>query len=136
MVPPSRTQVPVVALRARVVPVLVSVPVRLTVPPLRLKVPSWASANVPPRFTVELVAVMVPPLDQLPERFSVEFVTVVVLLLDQGPERLRLPPFAASSGPVLDQVAALTVTAPPLASASMVPWLTRLTLLGPPMLPL
>ena len=35
---------------------------RLTVPPVRLKLPSAAWVNVPPRFTVALVAVIVPAL--------------------------------------------------------------------------
>ena len=42
--------------------VLFSVPVRFTVPPLRLKVPRPPVANVPPRFTVALVALLVAPL--------------------------------------------------------------------------
>src|SRR6516162_10654218 len=63
IVPPATVQVPVVSLRARVVPELFNIPVRLTIPPERLKVPRSATANVPPRFTVELfVEVIVPEL--------------------------------------------------------------------------
>ena len=81
IVPPSRFQEPVAAVKASVVPVLSNVPTRFTVPPLRLIVPSAASVNSPPRFTVLLVAVIVPAFDHavlLFPRFSVAPVALIV----------------------------------------------------------
>ena len=45
---------------------LLTVPLIVTVPPLRMKLPIPEGANVPPKFTVALVAVIVPLLLQLP----------------------------------------------------------------------
>ena len=81
MVPPTRFHEPVVVVKARVVPVLFSVPVMFTVPPVRVNEPSAARVKLPPRLTVLLVAVIVPSLDQvlleLP-RLSVEPEAVMV----------------------------------------------------------
>src|SRR5437867_4026668 len=60
---------------------LTSVPNRFTVPPVRFRLPNRAVVNVPPRFTVELLALIVPPLPQLPLRLNVPLVTVSTPLL-------------------------------------------------------
>ena len=49
----------------------VSVPVRLTVPPVRLNAPNCAKPNVPPRFTVEFVEETVPVLDHEPLKLTI-----------------------------------------------------------------
>src|SRR5262249_6067786 len=71
IVPPARFQVGPVP-TVRLLPVLVSVPVRFTVPPLIEKplTPDAAVAKVPPRFSVEEVALTLPAFCQAPLRFS------------------------------------------------------------------
>ncbi len=49
---------------ARVVSVLSNVPTRFTVPPLCVNVPKAVNVNNPPRFTVLLLALIVPALLQ------------------------------------------------------------------------
>jgi len=74
MVPPSRFQVPVVLVNARVLPALLSEPVMLTVPPVLLNVLRLMPAvvNEPPMLRAPLVTVMVPAaLLQEPPRLSV-----------------------------------------------------------------
>ena len=53
-------------------------PVTFTVPPLRLNVPKFAWEKLPARFTVELVAVIVPRLLKLPPSVSVDPLAVTV----------------------------------------------------------
>ena len=128
MVPPSRHG-PVVSSRARVVPVLLRVPVRLTVPPERLKVPRPARVKEPPRFTVEFVVLMVPSLSQEPLRARVP-----PLLMDTvWPRafwralRLKLPPFKPSIVPWFVVVPVLIVMVLPEVSDLIVPWLRRIS---------
>ena len=105
IVPPARFHEPVVASRASVVPVLSSVPVRFTVPPVRLNVPRPASVKLPPRFTVELVAVIVPVLLQAlveeldwSPRFSVAPVAVIVEAFVHVPSSDSVVPAGCSKG--------------------------------------
>src|SRR4051812_26313919 len=95
MMPPAKFHEPVAALSARAVPVSTSVPVRLTVPPLRWKLPRAAGVKPPPRVTVLLVAAMVPWFDHPPEllpRGSAAPGAVMAepAALVQEPERERL----------------------------------------------
>src|SRR5712664_1103299 len=148
IVPPTRFQEPVVAVRARVLLVLSSVPVRFTVPPERLKVPKPAVVKLPPRFTVEVLSVIVPVLLQTPEpepRFSVAPVPVIVDVLLQVPPSDSVVPVGAVSPRLLTQLAPakinwlpgpvtlaafrlpvspLTLSVSPLATCS-VPWLVK-----------
>ena len=70
IVPPARLITPVAVLKTKVLPVLVNVPVRFTVPtlPARLKVPAPVvkALKVPPRFNVPPVTVIAPALLQGP----------------------------------------------------------------------
>src|SRR4051794_40765354 len=135
-VPPARFQLPVVVSSARVAPALASVPVRLTTPPLRLKLPNPATVKLPPRFTVELLSDILPALDQLPEILSVLPPPVGLGVTLIWAPRALLPvaacsdsvaPLAACIVPLFCQLLPPTRMVPE-PSAAMVPWLTRLTL--------
>src|SRR4051812_12326153 len=96
----SRFQLPVAADNARFP---VSVPVRFTVPPVRLNVPKVAWVKLPPRLTVELVAEIVPALLQalsgdVSPRLRVA--EVAVMLAPAG--LVQVPPSASvvPAGPV------------------------------------
>jgi hypothetical protein len=108
-VPPASCHEPVVAVRAKVAAALFSVPVMLTMPPVRLNVPRSAVLTVPSRLTVPALTVMVP-------------------LLLQAPRMVSVPPPLPSRLPELDNVVPKkpTTIIPPAASALMAPWLTRL----------
>src|SRR5260370_14343711 len=129
MVPPSRFHEPVVgASSARMRPALLSVPVRLTVPPLRLQVPAGVGRG-PRRFRVPRLTVSGPLLDQEPARLRVEPLALRLPLLAQMPLTVRLPPWAWMV-PLLAPWLGPLATSPrkterlPLAvSALMVPWL-------------
>ena len=101
--PPPITHDPVVAFKINVVPVLVSVPVTFTVPPLRTNVPTWAVVTVPPKFSAVFVTVNVPVLLHAPLSVTVESVAVML--------------------PVFTRL--LTVSVPPLI-ARIVPWFVTL----------
>ena len=134
IVPPARFQDPVIAFSASVVPVLVKVPVRLTVPPERLRVASCAWVKVPPRFSVLLVALTLPGLVQAPSRVRVPPPSIEIMpALDPDPEIVKPPPLEAWIMASLLQPVALIVRVP-APSARIVPWLTTLTLAGPPKL--
>ncbi len=53
IVPPDRSQEPVLAVKANVFPVLSRVPVRFTVPPLRVSVPKPAVVKLPPKLRID-----------------------------------------------------------------------------------
>src|SRR5262249_26050587 len=63
--PPARSQEPVAAGRASVWRLFETVPSRLTVPPLRRKVPTEAAVKVVPRFKVPAARLITPLLLQL-----------------------------------------------------------------------
>jgi hypothetical protein len=74
IVPPERFQLPVVASRVSVLALLLSVPVTFTVPPVRDRPGKLIPPvlNVPPRFKVALLVVMVPAVSlQAPPNDSV-----------------------------------------------------------------
>ncbi len=105
LITPKKFHDPVAAFNVSVEPVLVSVPLRLTVPPVRLIAPNPAVVKVPPRLRVEFVTVMVPVLVQLLPRFSVESVAVIVPVLPVA--RLftaNVAPLVACAVPVLTNV--------------------------------
>ena len=79
--------------RSKVVPELLTVPSMVAVPPLRMKVPMPADVNVPPKFTVALVAVIVPPLLQLP----VKVIDVPLARI----EPVLFSPFKSSDPPLI-----------------------------------
>src|SRR5688572_1420231 len=96
-VPPAKFHVPSVSLSVRP-PVMV--PVRFTVPPVRVNRPGSFTdgvVNAPPRFTTPPVTPIVPVFDQSPEVLSEPpLPTAIVPLLAQlGPARLSAPPSAA-----------------------------------------
>ena len=70
IVPPNSRHEPLAAFRTSVVPVLLSVPLRFTVPPERTMLPARLIENVPPSVNVEFVELMVPALDQFPPRVN------------------------------------------------------------------
>ena len=72
---------------------LLTVPLIVTVPPLRMNVPMPAGVNVPPSATAELVAVRVPPLLQLP----VKLIEVPLATI----EPVLLSPFNSSEPPLI-----------------------------------
>src|SRR6266516_5619848 len=84
-VPPLSTQEPVVASRARIPPPRSNVPVRFTVPPERLRMPSLAGTKLPPRLRVELVKLSVPALFQAPLKLMAELLTASTPALVQVP---------------------------------------------------
>src|SRR4051812_43529113 len=103
IVPPERFQLPVVASSVSVAPVLFNVPVRLTVLPVRENPGKLIPPvlNVPPRFSVALLAVIMPAVSL------------------HAPPRLSVVPAAADTVPALDQlvgamfnVPAVTCTVP------------------------
>src|SRR5262249_57016002 len=65
IVPPARFHEPVVSLSSSVPPVLFKVPARLTVPPLRLKVPNDVGVKTPPSVIVLPVSLSVPLLSHV-----------------------------------------------------------------------
>src|SRR5579859_5729654 len=67
---------------ASVVPVFVSVPTRLIVPPVGLKVPKAAAVNRPPRFTVELLVLIVPAFDHWDDGLPKLRVAPVTLIVE------------------------------------------------------
>src|ERR1043166_5514617 len=82
-----------------------SVPMRFTVPPVRLNTPKPACVKLPPRFTVPLVALMVPVLFQLLPKVSVEVSAVIVPLLPQVELLMfTVHPLVATSAPELVKV--------------------------------
>jgi hypothetical protein len=84
----------VVPLSVSVEPVLSSVPVKLTVPPLRDHVPSPEVVNEPPRFNVPAVTLIVPVFLQLPETLTVAPETLIVPVFVHPPTlgvRLHVP---------------------------------------------
>ena len=108
--------------RSKVVPELLTVPLIVTVPPLRIKVPMPAGVNVPPRATAELVAVIVPLLLQLP----VKLIDVPLARI----EPVLLSPFN-SQRPAVDRLNISLIVkrgageqdAGAAVSEEMVPWL-------------
>ena len=104
MVPPLKLSEPVVALMARVLPLLFRTPVRLVAPPVLVSVARSAVPKAPPRLRIPLAEESTPVLDQLP---------AVV----------RVPP-AVIRVPGLVQLVPVTVMTP-APSALMAPWLTR-----------
>ncbi len=103
--PRRMNQLPVVA--SSVSPdVFVRVPVRFTVPPVRLIVPRFGGVKLPPRLTVPPASSIVPVFAQLPAN-------------------VRVAPLEARSVPVLVQFEAATVRVPP-PSESISPSLVRL----------
>ncbi len=122
-VPPSNTHEPLAALSARVVPVLVSTPVRLTVPPLRVNAPKSASVKLPPRFTVTLVALIAPALVQTPLRLKLPapFMINVAPGLFCSTLMVRLPPLVPCASASLMKGCAWMEIVPPLTSAEMSP---------------
>jgi len=81
IVPPTSRHDPLAALRSKVVPVLLSTPVRLTVPPERTMLPAPPVENVPPRVSVEFVELIVPPFAQFPPSVNVPPVPIVTLFV-------------------------------------------------------
>ena len=104
-VPPSRFHEPVVASSVRVSPVLVSVPVTFTVPPVRVIVPKSELSKLLPRFNVPPSILKVPVLVQL-------------ALLS-----VSVAPLMASAVPLLVNPLVLIVRACPETSAVSVPLL-------------
>ena len=99
-----------------------SVPVRFTVPPLRLNLPRAGTVKFPPRFTVELVAAIEPVLLQEllpPPRFSVALLAVIVEVFVQIPLSVNVPPLLAMSVPWLVK-ALLIVIVPPAGSPQLI----------------
>ena len=93
IVPATRRIEPVAGEKVSVVPVLVSVPVRLTLPPKALSsVPSAESVKVPPKFTVLAASAtrMVPALLQL----AVLIDSVLPVFASSRPVLLIVPPLA------------------------------------------
>ena len=131
-VPPLSTQEPPTALSTNTALLLLRVPVKFTTPPLRLRVPRLANVKLPPRFTVALVALIVPVLVQLPPKVRVELAaTFTVPPLPQPPVTKSVPPLVPCANPWLLNGCPLTVMVPPFTSHEMVPWLTTATLAGP-----
>ena len=90
----ARFHEPVEELSVRVELLLSSVPVRFTVPPLRVQVVPLFSVKLPPRFKVPLLTLMVPVLLQVPPVVKVVPLTFIVPELLQVPalgERLMAP---------------------------------------------
>src|SRR5262249_34467986 len=117
-----------------------TMPVRLTVPPVRFQVPRLLPAMVPPIFRVPPEMAIVPGLDQSPLRLMVEFVSVIVPVLDHVLALMaRVLPLMASQVPWLVQLAVLRVSVPPAPSALIFPWFTQFSaavvLLTEPMVP-
>ncbi len=105
LITPKKFHDPVAAFNVSVEPVFVSVPLRLTVPPVRLIVPNPEFVKFPPRLSVEFVTLIVPVFVQLPPRLSVELVTVIVPVLPVA--RLftaNVAPLVACAVPVLTNV--------------------------------
>ncbi len=99
---PRKFQEPVLAFKVRVAPVLFTVPVRLTTPPVRLMVPSPAVVTAPPRFSVELTTLMAPLLLQLPPSVRVESVAEAMPALVMAMlVATTVPPFVAWIVPAL-----------------------------------
>ena len=120
--PPFKFHEPVVALTTR--SVLVSVPVRLTVPPVRLIVPMSSWVKVPSRFSVELFTVTVPSLSQSSSRVSVESVAEIApVLVHVALLSVSVAPLMASAVPLLVNPLVLIVRACPETSAVSVPLL-------------
>ena len=122
-VPPSNTHEPLAAFSARVVLVLVSTPVRLTVPPLRVNAPKAANVKLPPRSTVTLVALIAPALVHAPLRLNVPapFMINVALGLFCSTLMVRLPPLVPCARASLMNGCASMEIVPPLTSAEMTP---------------
>src|SRR5271165_3330187 len=74
-----------------VVFVLLSAPVTATPQPTALKPFRLWRLNVPPRFTLELVALIIPVAGQLPFRMSVPPLTLIAPALAQFPFRVSVP---------------------------------------------
>src|ERR1035438_5179485 len=90
--PPLSTHEPELApSNTSVVLVLFNVPVRFTVPPLRVNAPRLASVNAPPRFTVAFVTLMAPALAQLPFKVSVDPLSASAWLFTQLPLSVSVP---------------------------------------------
>src|SRR5262245_38955920 len=106
IVPPLKFQLPVLASSTKFPPALSIVPTRFTVVvPVRVILP--ASLNVPPRFSVDALMLIVP------------------LLVQFKPFRERTPPVVADMVlPAAFVVGQLIVIFAPLAT-DMVPWLFR-----------
>src|SRR4051794_26942300 len=87
-------QPPFAPSRGRVEPALLGVPVRVTVPPLRLTVPRPAVEKLPPRVTFALVREIVPAIDQFPAVVRLAAVPLAMIapgLVQGPPPRLRSP---------------------------------------------
>ena len=121
--PPESVQSPVEALSVSVPVPRFAVPVTLTVPAVRLKVPRLVGLKVPPRFTVPLVDVSVPALLHAPSRVSVPPLTVM------------LPVAALVNVPalVVKVLPDATVTVPLL--VKLVTWLPRVSVRLVPLTP-
>src|SRR5262245_26622204 len=88
--PPARVHEPPAASRARVLPVLVSVPRRLTAPSEPLIAPNHGTRNVPSRLRVAPFRVIAPALSQAPSTLMRELVALMLPSFRHTPYRFRV----------------------------------------------